>query len=135
MVIRVAVKGKRDPYQQVFVNGKKNRAHVVIAEKALGHALPNGAEVHHFDGNRFNNSPQNLVICPSRAYHFLLHTRQKALNAVGNANWKRCRYCKKWDEPNNLTLSTFSNGRNNAQHKECQRKRNKLRKSRAQNLS
>ena len=134
MAMRLSVKGKRDPYEQVFIGGEKRRAHEVIAERALGHALPKGAEVHHFDENKWNNENTNLVICPSRAYHFLLHIRQKAMAAVGNPDWRKCMFCKKWDAPENLALYTFRNGRNAAQHKECQRARNKLRKSRARNL-
>ncbi len=54
--------------------------HIVIAEKALGKPLPKGAEVHHVDGNRANNDPRNLVICPNRAYHSLIEARTRAYN-------------------------------------------------------
>lgn len=49
------------------------RNHISIAEAALGHKLPPGAVVHHLDGDRLNNAPENLVVCPSQAYHMHLH--------------------------------------------------------------
>lgn len=70
--------------------------HVLIAEKALGKSLPPGSEVHHADGNKKNNSPSNLVVCPDRAYHKLLHARLRAWKACGNPNWRKCRYCKQY---------------------------------------
>lgn len=53
--------------------------HIVIAERALGHPLPDGAVVHHFDENKSNNGNGNLVICQDEAYHHLLHARQRAV--------------------------------------------------------
>lgn len=76
--------------------------HLLIAEKALGYSVPKGVEVHHFDENKANNSPSNLVICPDRAYHFLLHQRQKAFDACGNPNWEKCQFCGNYDDPSNL---------------------------------
>src|SRR2546423_10058815 len=34
---------------------KRKRQHVVVAEIALGHELPDGAVVHHVDGHKSNN--------------------------------------------------------------------------------
>jgi len=70
--------------------------HVMIVEEVLGYQLPKGVEVHHVDGNKSNNDHGNLVVCPDRAYHSLLHQRQDALSACGNANWLKCWYCKKY---------------------------------------
>ena len=83
-------------------NGEKKPEHVRIAERALGHALPAGALVHHADCNRSNNERSNLVICPSQAYHYLLHVRMRALDACGNPDWRRCHYCKTYDSQENL---------------------------------
>ena len=81
-------------------------AHKVIAEKVLGRPLPKDAEIHHADGNGLNNQHSNLVICPDHAYHALLHRRQKALDACGNANWLPCAFCRQHDDPKNMTLYT-----------------------------
>lgn len=77
---------------------KKNRVyeHILIAERALGQGrhLPEGAEVHHVDGNGRNNTPSNLVICQDHAYHFLLEARGRRLRDTGSLDLKRCCICK-----------------------------------------
>jgi len=82
--------------------------HVVMAEKALGRHLPKGVQVHHVDENRLNNDPNNLVICPDQAYHALLHQRADALDACGHTHWRKCKYCKQWDDPKNLRIYVSS---------------------------
>lgn len=83
-------------------NGATRLRHVLIAETALGHALPKGAEVHHINYDRGNDSNNNLVICPGKSYHRLLHRRTDALNACGDANWLKCWLCQKHGPPNEM---------------------------------
>ncbi len=69
--------------------------HIVIAEKALGYSLPKSVEIHHVNETPLDNAHTNLVICQDRAYHRLLHQRQRVLNAGGNPNTdKLCCACK-----------------------------------------
>lgn len=91
-------------YHLKMVGDKYVPVHVSMAEKALGHPLPVGAEVHHANGKRADNRNENLVICPGRAYHSLLHQRMRALAACGNANWRKCYICKTYDDPVNLYI-------------------------------
>lgn len=89
----------------IFREGGVGRhEHVVVAERVLGKPLPKGAVVHHVNRNRADNRPENLVICPSHAYHRLLHQRMSAQEACGNPNWRMCGACKTWDDPSNLTF-------------------------------
>ena len=76
---------------------------ILFAEAALGKLLPPGAIVHHVDENPRNNCG-NLVLCQDQAYHLLLHTRRRALLACGNADWKKCSFCKEYDDPQNMVL-------------------------------
>lgn len=99
-----------------FVDGEAE--HVAIAEKALGKKLPAGAIVHHVNENTLDNANSNLVICPSRAYHNLLHMRMRALAACGNANWMLCPFCGKHDDPANLYVYPNKNA---AKHRQCYR--------------
>ena len=96
-------------------NGRKYE-HVLVAEKALGHALPEGADVHHVDCDRSNNDPSNLVICPSREYHFMLHRRMRALEACGHADWLKCAFCKTYDDPANMRV--YRDGKSGV-HRSC----------------
>jgi HNH endonuclease len=105
--------------------------HVLVATKALGHALPPNAVVHHHDKNGFNNAPDNLVICENAAYHVLIHRRTRALKACGNAHFRRCIYCKAWDDPARMYISPEGKG-SAAFHRDCKnknwRERNALRR-------
>jgi len=90
--------------------------HRLLAETALGRPLPPGVEVHHADGDPANNSRGNLVLCEDRAYHKLLHQRRRALDASGDPEWRKCRFCKQYDAPENLYIHPRFVG-----HRECAR--------------
>lgn len=66
-------------YVLIKVNNELVYEHRVLAEEALGKSLPKGAVVHHTRGPANNHEPFDLVICPSQAYHVLLHKRMEEL--------------------------------------------------------
>lgn len=107
-----------DGYLASTKNGVTKMAHVEVAEKALGKALPPGAQVHHWDENRKNNANANLLICPSNAYHKLIHQRMRALAACGNASWRKCFYCERYDDPDSPEMEPGGRG---FRHVECRR--------------
>lgn len=71
------------------------RVYVLMAENALGKFLPPKAQVHH-------HTRSQLVICEDSGYHKLLHARQRALEACGHADWRKCTVCKRYDSIKNL---------------------------------
>jgi hypothetical protein len=73
--------------------------HILIAEKALGKSLPEGAHVHHANGSR-NSGP--LVICQDEAYHRLIERRTRAFKTCGHADWRKCPFCKRYDKAENM---------------------------------
>lgn len=81
------------------------REPILIAEKALGKFLPEKAIMHHSNRKPSDNEGSNLIICQDQAYHLLLHKRMRALKACGYANWRKCSYCKQYDDPENLYIS------------------------------
>ena len=94
--------------------------HIVIAEKALGKDLPDNAVVHHMAEKTDNTQ---LVICPNRAYHKLIHQRARALAECGNADWRCCHFCGVWDSPANMVQC-----KNHVPvHRECERLANGVR--------
>lgn len=100
------------------------REHLLIAERVLGRPLPRDVEVHHVDMDPGNNANRNLVICQDHGYHGLLHQRQHALDACGDANAMLCQFCQNYDRPGNMIVRSRARRRNGrfAFHAECQRK-------------
>lgn len=95
--------------------GRSQYEHIVVAERALGHALPPGASVHHVDDDRQRNVGPNLCVLQDEREHHLLHKRRNVLRAGGNpwtdricsncgpqpldrfyvfANGRRCNHCR-----------------------------------------
>lgn len=89
--------------------------HVLIAEQALGRALPAKAEVHHVNEIKTDNTHSNLVICENRGYHRLLHMRMNALQATGNPDARCCSHCKRWEL--DLTQGTINS--RSFRHRRC----------------
>lgn len=114
------------------ISGTGVSEHVMLAEQAIGKKLPIGAEVHHVNGIKSDNRPENLVICPSRQYHALLHQRQRAADECGNPNHMRCEICRQWDDPSMMYRRKSKAGQ---WHRSCASKTRVERKRRARNVS
>jgi hypothetical protein len=96
--------------------------HVKIASDALGRPVPVNCPVHHANGIKDDNRPENLVICEDNAHHRRIHTRLRAFQACGNPNWRQCRTCKEWSDPEVADMYLHPNT-HIAEHRECKRER------------
>jgi hypothetical protein len=96
-------------------DGAHKYLHQIIVEDAIGRELKNSEEIHHVDGDRSNNLKENLVLCPSRAYHMLLHVRQRAYEATNDANAVKCEIC------GNYGADKKRKNRNSGWHTECKK--------------
>lgn len=100
-------------------NGSYKYEHVIVAEKALGRPLPSGAVVHHWNMDKLDNRPKNLLICPSNSYHQMIHRRMRAHEACGHADWRKCAFCKEYDDPERMHIVKSVN---RAYHRPCANK-------------
>lgn len=89
--------------------------HKLIVEKILNKILPNHVVIHHVNEKRNDNSNCNFVVCENNAYHRILHRRKKALEDCGNANFRKCIGCGKYDDPLNMKKHSI----NSFIHKKC----------------
>lgn len=100
-------------------NAKKSgviEEHRLLAANALGKPIPAGAVVHHHNGTM--NGGQ-LVLCENKAYHKLLHVRQRAFEATGDPHKRKCSFCKEWDDTRNMKRYTTRN--ESYYHSSCHR--------------
>lgn len=113
-------------YRKAIKDGQMKGEHVIVAERMHGGPLPAGAVVHHINGDRFDNRPENLMVCRDQAHHWQVHREQRALAACGHAHWLRCPYCKSYDDPKSMAL--VRKGRA-GYHRECANARRRILRS------
>ena len=81
-------------YVKVYVGRKHSMAdgsgyayeHRIIAEQILGRALMPNEKVHHIDGNRQNNSPENILVVDGNREHYVFHRKNQNLRLPNEAN-------------------------------------------------
>jgi hypothetical protein len=86
-------------YRIVYHNGKRRVEHRVIAEEILGRSLTSDEVVHHKDGNRANNSPNNLEVMTRRrhtktnngirAYFYTGPECEEAVRVLHSLGWSK----------------------------------------------
>jgi HNH endonuclease len=61
-----------NPYPRVWVDGRSVAAHRLIAATVLKRDLNPGEVVHHINGDKTDNRPENLRVLPSQRHHMTL---------------------------------------------------------------
>lgn len=67
----------------VYRKSGDRHAHRGVAEAKIGRALLPREVVHHIDGDKHNNHPDNIAVLPNRAIHSRLHIQNAARDARG----------------------------------------------------
>lgn len=58
---------------ETYLKMGKRHAHRVVAESVLGRRLREDEVVHHIDGDKQNNAPENLAVFPDQSHHARCH--------------------------------------------------------------
>lgn len=66
-------KGEGKAYKKVH----QRHEHRIVAEQMLGRKLLKGEVVHHIDGNKLNNNPDNLMVFKSQKEHAAWHANER----------------------------------------------------------
>lgn len=86
--------------------------HILIAEEKLGRYLLPEEVVHHIDGNKTNNDPNNLMVFYTKADHSSFHQNGCDMNSItllpcgswiSNVLSTRCPICEKKKSKNAIT--------------------------------
>lgn len=86
---------KNGLYRKILVDGKYVLEHRYVMEQQLGRKLRSDEEVHHVNGNKLNNLPDNLVLL-SKSDHAKLHNNSPSVRFSKSVQMQQIRAEKFW---------------------------------------
>ena len=89
-------------YWYIRDKGRNIRVCRLVACAILGRPLLRNEQAHHADGCRSNDSPENIIVCNSGSDHVQLHLLLRSKKESGHYSWRKCCYCKQYDDPKNM---------------------------------
>jgi HNH endonuclease len=72
---------QHNPYTRIWLQGRAVALHRLVAASVLNRDLEPGEVVHHLNGDKTDNRPENLRVLPSQRHHMTLEhlERRQAL--------------------------------------------------------
>ncbi len=77
------------PEHPAKIHGKYVYEHRYVMEQELGRSLESQEDIHHIDGNRQNNSIDNLILFKNRSEHLKYHWRLEKEQNNNHGRWHR----------------------------------------------
>lgn len=75
-------------YRTINIGGKYKYEHRLVMEEKLGRKLKQAEIVHHVNGDKLDNRPENLIVCKNLAEHKLRHRTKTGLRLPNEPNRK-----------------------------------------------
>lgn len=114
-----------DGYKIITESGNRIMEHRSLMEKALGRKLTNVEVIHHKDGNRLNNSIENLEVL-TNAVHVTMHLKKRV--PENSETHRHCPACNLLLPRSDFYKSKYSSDGLRGYCKSCDRERNRKRR-------
>ena len=111
----------RKPNHPYVTKNKYIKRSRIVMEERLGCILPEWIIIHHKNGIRHDDRPENLHIFNSHSEHNTFHQNEIAKKMCGHYEWRVCSFCHKYDDIKNMGSSKIKNKSPRYHHMECQR--------------
>lgn len=74
---------QHNPYTRIWLQGRAVALHRLVAASVLNRDLEPGEVVHHLNGDKADNRPENLRVLPSQRHHMTLeHLERKQARGI-----------------------------------------------------